>query len=294
MAAAVFKATWGSVTFDQLEGFRISTCFTPAVGFNGNFFIYLWDWRHADTPFKDKLGVTAKAEQNELTITDDADTTYTFPDITLRAIEMGVTRAMRYRLVEFQYVAQNTDRAGSVDVSLENGRTKVLKEGALEDAYQYQIEDCVEPLYGFRTRVAPTDSPIVRFSSLRNKQNGFLKKLYQVNKDQITGPMPSFSIGFSEKTLEVNSDNLLYFYTDESFGRFASLGLPSLREIADPDGDSSDLPRLARLKMDDFTQQKLLTHELRGVQPDHMNVDTIETATIVFAPNSFDDPLTLD
>ena len=49
----IYKAQFGGIKFDQIEGYKISLAFTPNRGFEGNFYVYLWDYVDADKPFED-------------------------------------------------------------------------------------------------------------------------------------------------------------------------------------------------------------------------------------------------
>ncbi len=290
---AIFKAEFvcgqsERVKFDQVEGYRISVSFVPRRGFEGDFFVYLWDRIEADQAFEHIVEISEedKPKCGELTVTDEADVTYVFPDIDLNYAELGATRAARYRLVEFKYDQHRIDRQNPAAIDLSNGIKKKLTKGKLGEDYDYKIDDGAEPLLGFRSRLAPNSPPVIRFSALRNESNSFLEKIVEINKSQIGNKMQSFTVEFGKTTFDVSDENLERVYVDESFGFFTSVPLPSLGEVE----AGGDRVQLARLLAKDFMPEQLYQHDNTNIiELYDRSAPLIETATFVFQAGTYRD-----
>ena len=285
---AIFSANFADLKFDQVEGFRISVAFTPNQGFQGDFFVYLWDNVDARKAFESPLKVCDDrnmARRDTLTITDSADVTYRFPNIELTWAEVGATHSERYRVIEFRCHGDQTDRPGFANIVLENGIEWRVEEGNLSDEYNFKLDDkdAGESLLGFRSRLSPNESVLVRFSALRNKSNSFMKKIIETNQSQIGKPMTPFNIDFKQQKYSVTRENLLRAYVDESFGTFAGLPLPSLSEILATGGE----PRLARFRPDDYSASMLLDHQSQQLREQNSTSGIVETATFMFRPGSY-------
>lgn len=289
------QAAFGDLKFERLEGYRISTCWNPAAGFQGHFYVYLWERTDATTPFKTPVALEREKEapRGTLQIADEWRT-YVFNNIDLSSAEVGANRRERFRLVEFRYNPEEIDYAQS-PVSLTNKSEKhVLMKGNLKDHYTYKLDDQIEHLLGFSTRISPSAACVLRFSTLRNKFNCFLEKILTCNEQRATtqsGVKP-YSIQFSQGlngAIEVTQENLLRVYTAENYGELRHLAAPSLDDVVGH-AFSDDAPELARFHLEGTTDGTLLQREselqFRAAQIDP---HTVETATYVFAAGAYQD-----
>jgi hypothetical protein len=285
----IYKAQFGNIKFDQIEGYKISVAFTPNRGFEGNFYVYIWDYVDADKPFDDGLKVADGNERlrDVLTISQGSKVTYEFPDIDLSYAEIGATRALRYRIVEFRYNQDRTDRGNNAKISIKNETTKKISAGALKDDYDFKLDDgSPESLLGFRARLSPYESTIVRFSSIRNNSNSLLEKIIETNESQINDDMKSFKVSFKQHEFDVNVDNLQLAFVDESYGLATEVPLPVVNDIINA---STQAAGMARLKTSDFLPRELLDHDMKQVRHRDLSMDTVETTTLFFKGANYKD-----
>lgn len=272
------KASFDGTTYKNVEGYRISACLTPGNGFQGNFYVYIWDRMEAGTPFESAVGLgdQGKAKKGTLEIAD-AVRSYKFENIELRHVEAGVTRRERYRLLEFRYDKDVLD-LGSV--SLSNSSDAELKKSGLDDDYTFSLGGGTQQLLGYRAQVSADSATVVRFSALRCKQNSFVEKIVELNKSQQDNqPMPKFTVSFSQGDLNVEPKNLLRVYVDESYGELRRMRLPRLSDLL----SQKINPELSRLHMPDFSGAELLDHDMSQRFVDtQLDPKTVETATFVF------------
>ncbi len=286
----IYSAQFKDLTFKQVQGFKISTAFSPRSGFEGRFLVYLWDCIEADTAFEKPVKVvdgTGDRIRDSLVLkTKDDKVRYTFPKITLGHAEIGATRAHRYRLVEFDYPRDLTERGESVDIDLQNSSEDKLEYGRLKKDYNFNLEGgSEEPLLGYRTRLLPNGVTVIRYAAIRNKENSFLKKLIEINKAQLTGEMPKFKISFKQGPVEVTQDNLVVAFVDESWGFFTDLPLPALGRVAEMARDANR--SLAQLTSEDFSPERLMKHTDQNFAWDYATANAVETATFVFQSGKY-------
>lgn len=273
------KASFDGATYKNIEGYRISACLTPTIGFQGNFYVYLWDRMEAGTPFESAVdvGPEGKAKVGTLEIVD-SERSYKFEGINLWYSEAGVTRRERYRLLEFRFDKEVLD---TKSVTLTNSSEAKLMKGGLDEDYTFSLGGGTQQVLGFRAQVAADHATVVRFSALRCKENSFLEKVIELNAEQQKDntKMPSFTITFSQGDIEVKRENLQRIYVDESYGELRRIPLPRLSQLV----ESKFSPELSRLHMDDFSGEQLLDHDTSHQFVDtQLDPKTVETATLVF------------
>jgi hypothetical protein len=276
-------ASFDGATFKNIEGYRISACFTPEMGMQGLFVVYVWDRMEAGTQFKAAVDAKAagKAARGALVLSD-SERSYTFNDIDLRGVEEGVTRRERYRLMEFRYDKDVLDQTAGA-VKLNNSSDAELRPSALDDDYKFSLGGFSQQLLGYRTYVSANDDSVVRFSTVRGKENSFLQKALDLNEAQRqpNGKMPDFTVTFSQGDLEVNRANLVRVYADESYGEMRKIRLPKLSELSAQKMN----PEISRIRMADFSGEELLEHDSsnRFVET-QLDPNTVEVGTFVFKP----------
>jgi hypothetical protein len=281
------KGKFEGAEFQWIEGYKISACWVPKQGFQGNFYVYLWERIEAATPFKGTpdLGKEGPAKRGTLQLTDD-DHVYKFEKIDASSAQLGATRRERYRLFEFRYDKALTteEKAG---ITLSNKSKRDLAKTALGDDYKFTLSGGSQHLLGFRARVAASGANVFRFVSLRTDTNSFLEKIVEVNNQNVDQKkMSDFTIKFPQGDIKVTQENLLAFYADESWGSFCKFGPAPLLDL------SSDQPeqRFVRLDPKDFSAELLLQldahheHHEESFKP-----DTVQTATLVFKPGTYQD-----
>src|SRR6188508_1999067 len=104
-----FKLSDGTelLKFTSLRGYIISTCFIPDQGYQGNFYVYVYDVHEARNKFEQpmKVGDPLQAKSNyrgTLELSGE-DRNYKFENIDFTAAENGATRRERFRILEFRY-----------------------------------------------------------------------------------------------------------------------------------------------------------------------------------------------
>ena len=191
-----------------------------------------------------------------------------------------MTRRERYRLLEFRFDKAIIDTQSS-PVTLTNSSQAELKPSALDEDYTFSLGGGAQHLLGFRALVSAEHATCARFVSLRTRQNSFLQKVIEVNKEQHGGDrqMPRFTVTFSQGDLEVTKENLVRVYVDESYGELRRVPLPTLSDLVAQQMD----PEVLRVRMNDFTGEELLDHDTSHQFVEaHLDPKTVETATFVF------------
>jgi hypothetical protein len=272
-------------------GYKISANWTPIQGFHDFFYVYVWDMQHAADPFSEAIdiGEKGKPRRGMLRI-DGADRTYKFDKIDLISAQVGVTRRNRYRLMEFRYTL-DVINDGSTPVELNNNSREVLNLGALNEDYQYSLDEGTENLLGFRARCGASGGSLFRFTALRNNQNSFLKKMVAANDAQILSQrMIDFTVNFSKGNLKVTEENLDTWYVDESWGYLQEESQPPLMDLVS--GDEARRTRNAiSMAMGDYTQRELLKMDIsHDPDPRDLLSQTIETSTFLFKPGYYQNP----
>jgi hypothetical protein len=283
----MITGTFDSVTLKRVVGYKIAANWTPIVGFQGYFYVYVWDMQHPGTPFDNAVDVGQQGVPKRATLTlDGGERTYKFKTIDLISAQVGATRRFRYRLLEFRYdeaVVSN----GNTPVEINNKGKDKVSEGGLGTAYQYALDDAAENLLGFRARMAAAGGNVVRFSTLRNNQNCFLKKMLKANDERNQGNrMSDFDITFSQGNMTVTQENLKTMYVDESFGYLQGEPQPPLFGLVA--GGDALIRQAVTLKMDDYSQRELLALDVQqDPNPREADSRSIETATLVFNQGNY-------
>jgi hypothetical protein len=283
----MITGSFDSVTLKRVVGYKVAANWTPIVGFQGYFYVYVWDSQHPGSPFDEAVDVGEKGKPKRGSLTlDGGERTYTFDSIDLISAQVGATRRFRYRLLEFRYdeaVVSN----GDTPVKVNNKGKDQSSEGGLGTDYQYALDDGAENLLGFRTRVAAAGGTVVRFSTLRNNQNCFLQKMIKANDERNQRKrMSDFTVTFSQGDLTVTQESLKTMYVDESFGYLGGEKQPPLLSLVS--GGDQLIRRAVTLSMDDYSQRELLDLDVQQ-DPNPLEADsrTIETATFVFNPGNY-------
>ena len=281
------KGKFNDVEFQWIEGYKVCACWTPKLGFQGNFYVYLWERIEAATPFKGTpdVGKDGPAKRGTLQLTDD-DHVYKLEKIDASSAQLGATRRERYRLFEFRYdKAITTEEKPSI--SLSNKSKRDLEKTALGDDYKFSLNGSSQQLLGFRSRVASSGANVFRFVSLRIDGNSFLEKMIELNKQNVDQKkMEDFTIKFPQGDIKVTQDNLLAFYADESWGSFCKNPPPALLDLS---GDEPEQKNV-RLDPDDCTPLVLLQRDAHHEHhEENFKPDTVQTATLVFKPGTYQD-----
>jgi hypothetical protein len=286
------KASFGNLKFDRLEGYRIATHWSPHMGFQGHFYVYVWERLDATTKIASpvELEPESKAPRDKLQIADEFRT-YVFDNIDFSSVEVGANRRERFRLTEFRYNPEMIDFASScpVDVDYKGDKHKLLR-GNLENDYTYALEGSLEQLLGFTALLSPSASNVIRFSTIRNSGNCFLKKILELNQQRAVGEtrVSDYAIKFSQGksgSVDVTQENVLRVYTEENFGHMAEIRGRALTDFVSLANEAHQAPELARLSIRGLTDAQLLAMDSeRMFRTANINQHTVETATYVFRP----------
>jgi hypothetical protein len=276
------EGSFGDVSLKRVVGYKISAAWTPNNGFQSYFYVYVWDMENAQTPFAQAVNVGEVGVPKRGTLVlDGHERHYEFKNIDLMSAQVGATRRYRYRLLEFRY-DEAVVADGDTPINLENTGTDKTAEGGLKDSYKYALDDDSEHLLGFRYRPIATGANVVRFSTLRNSKNCFLKKMIAANNEKNKKqPLTEFDIQFSQGNIKVTQQNLLNMYVDESFGYMVDERQPPLSSLTD--GAAANMLAAVTCGIEDFTQRELLTLDSKpDPNPRELDPRTVETATFVF------------
>ncbi len=279
-----------AVDFNNVTGYLLSMCMTPNQGFQGNFYIYLLDI--GDPQYRLQpvdIGESGPTPRGTLQIVGD-QRSYKFDDIDMTWVEPGMTRRERFRLIEFRYAPDVSDKV-ELPAEMENAMGSFLNQSGFQDDYKYDLGDGGEDLLGFRARLAARDQILMRFSSLRNQTNSWVKKIVEVNNEQVTKEgterfMPEFNInlGFFPDPIVVTKDNLIRVFVQEAYGQMLTRGQPTLNGLCSGLGAEA-----ARLDPAALTPQDILNHEFETGFTRAAESRTIETATFVFISGQYRD-----
>lgn len=282
--------SFGSLTFNDIVGYRITANWTPNVGFQGFFYVYVWDQNQPQTAFPEAVNAGTNGAPTRGTLTLDGNQrTYTFTNIDLMSAQVGATRRFRYRLLEYRFDPAVTQvKGGTTPVQITNNVTDQPAPGGLKTDYNYALDQGSEPLFGYRTRVAATGVNVVRFSSMRNNQNCFLQKMIAANDSLNQGqPLPQFTVQFSQQSYNVTQDNLGTMYVEESYGYLQGEKQPPLADLI-PGAVQGITQKAVRLELNDYTQRDLLELDQNtDPTPRELESRTIETATFVFKVGNY-------
>ena len=281
------KAKFDDMQFQWVEGYKISACWVPKQGFQGNFYVYLWERIEAATPFRatPEIGKDGAAKRGSLSLADD-DHTYSFDKIDATSAQLGATRRERYRIFEFRYDKGLTTEE-KPSVRMNNSSSRDLNKTALGDDYKFDMGGGQQYLLGFRTCVASSGANVFRFVSLRCKGNSFLEKMVDLNSQNVdSAKISEFTIQFPQGQITVNQDNLLAFYADEAWGSFATLTPPPLMDLTS--GQSEQ--KFVRLDPADFSPLTLLQRDAHHEHHEEsFKPDTVQTGTFIFKPGTYQD-----
>lgn len=275
--------------FSSIRGYIISTCFIPDQGYQGHFYVYIFDSHEADTKFDETMYTGDAASKGVIrgTLEISGETrNYKFEKIDFTYAETGATRRERFRILEFRYNRNLTDRE-AVPATIGTVSTEKLTQGGLGTDYTFILDDSseTEHLLGFSARLASEDSAVVRFSKLRNQWNSTTEKVLKLNNDRVSvlgaeRAMTPFKLtfGFRNDPITVDRDNLLRVFTHEAYGLGMPLGIPSLSGLITAGAG----PEKARLAPEAYTPLQLLLHESEQEQAVSAATRSVETTTFVF------------
>jgi len=293
-----FKATNGdkkTTTIQNIMGYKVTTCFTPGIGFQDRFYVYLYERVEASVTSSDreKLYIspnTSDGHHPEGQLTIDGDhRTYNFKKIQLNNIHAGVTRRERYRLFEFGYPKNVIDDGQDELIDVKNNTSEtVLNVGLLRDDYKAGLSG-TEQVLGASSSHSGSSVPIFRFSTLRNKNNSWMKQIVETQlgqrKDE-NKKMKDFTVSFTRKELKVTRENVRKIYVDESYGEMLKTPLPSLSAILDSIQSDTDL---ARVDWAAHSPEDLTAHEDNRGFRSYSGERTLETITLVFQQGHYQD-----
>jgi hypothetical protein len=281
-------STFGTAAnFTNVTGYAASVCFTPTMGFQGQYWFYIYDKVDAkQKPTPVSLGPVGAPTVGVLAVNGESRN-YNFPDITLQSVEPGATRRERYRTVEFSY-PHTPGTSHSIPAVLSNTGTNVLSEGLLGKDYVWGVDTPPQHLLGFQARLSAGASVVVRFASLRNAKNSILGRVVQMNNAQATTAdqaMTPWEIKFAQGDLTITKDNLVRLFVQELYGECCKWPIPTLSDYLAPGAG----PSLARLNPPAPAADVLLSHEFeKGYDSDNdASRFTVEVCTIVFVPGHY-------
>lgn len=279
-------AKYGSLKFENVAGYRIAAQLSPAHGFQGRFYVYIFEKTDANYQRQHvSVGTPGDIPKDTLTIADK-NRNYEFKDISLISVETGVTRTERYRLLEFRYYREVTGHGGAVPATIENNDPRELMRGGPADDYKLKLDDDAEFLLGFTGRQMPDEPVIFRWSTYRNKSNSWIKKVIEMNDAIVTeNKSPEFAVNFRDVNIEAKDGNLELVMVDESYGEMLKYPMASFYEIA----TSADEDDLARVNLQAYSTQELVVHNKTRGFTSAVEPSTIETATVRFAPGYYFD-----
>lgn len=281
----------------NITGYRIAMQLTPRVGFQGRFYIYLYEALDAHDQTRlpavktEEDGQEGQIPRGDLELKGD-QVDYKFEKVDLVAIESGVTRNKRYRILEFRMSPEFTDRGENAPVTLSNSNSHEntkLKTGGLQGQYTFKLDGehggSAEHLYGFHARQGANESVIMRMSHPRNEKNSWLEKVVWLNNQQQSGSskeVPAWKITFEPGELDVDKHKLRTMLVDESYGEMLDYGLPEFSALSAAGSEGQDLARL-RMERLCYTPQQWVDDDTKtGYGAGRKAELTLETATIVF------------
>ncbi len=288
----MITASFNGVEFDSIEGYRISCCLTPGVGFGGRFYVYIDERRQAPTPFEKAIKVSDRSDPKQvkpvrgtLSIKDE-HFQYDFENIDLSFAELGATRRERTRYLEFRYDPRVTDSRSAKPITITGKKTTVLAAAGLGDMYMGGIGEN-RHLLGFKALVSANDGVVVRLSNLGCMTKSFLEKIVELSRDMQSGDkiLSPFTVNFSQGNFEVTRDNLVAFYVEESRGSLSLQETPPVYSMLEND------PAVVRerLRPRGYLSDELLWHDAkREFKAKEVHPGTVETATLVFNQGCFD------
>jgi hypothetical protein len=276
--------------FTSIRGYIISAAFIPDQGYQGHFYVYVFDVHEARNPFTEKMKVgdpnaASPALRGTLELSGE-DRNYKFEKIDFTMTETGATRRERFRILEFRYDRNLTDKE-KLSAELSQASPTVLMPGALKDDYTFILDDGSEKehLLGLTARLGPEDSAVVRFAKYRNLSNSMMEKVLALNNDRVSvlgsaRAMADFKLtfGFANDPIPVTRSNLLRVFTHEAYGLGLYYQLPTLTGLIT--GGAG--PEKARLSVDSLTPYQLLLHDSEKDSAAEAATRTVETTTLVF------------
>lgn len=284
------KARFDGYDFKWVEGYAIACVWAPRTGFQGNFYVYVWERTEAQTPFEEcpDVGEEGVPQRGTLEMSSDAHN-YSFEKIDLVSAQYGVTRLQRYRILTFRYDKAITSEQ-KTPAKVANKNPKQLQKTSLGDDYKFSLDGGAEHLLGFRNRVSASEANAFRFSALRTKEsNSFLEKVIDLSDKtaEAGNKMQPFTVTFKQGDLTVNEENLRRIYVTEGYGLCQSLPVPSLDKIVDPRFREQEA---VMLDLEDFSQADLLREDAGHLIHEHfLEPQTVQTATFVFEAKHFRD-----
>lgn len=287
----MITASFNGVEFKSIEGYRISCCLTPGVGFGGRFYVYIDERRQAQTPFEKPIKVSDRSDEQvkpvrgTLSIKDE-HFSYDFENIDLTFAELGATRRERTRYLEFRYDPRVTDSEKAQPITIKGMKTTVLGAAGLGKQYMGGIGEN-RHLLAFKALVSANDGVVVRVSNLGCMTKSFLEKIVELNKDMQSGDkiLSPFTVNFSQGDFEVTRDNLVAFYVEESRGSLSLQETPPVYSML----ENEPAVVRERLRPRGYLSDELLWHDAkRDFKAREVHPGTVETATLVFNQGYFD------
>lgn len=246
----VVKASFGDVTWEDIQGYRIRARVLPERGIQDQFYVYIINEASAAKPLQPiAFPQDAGVSQATLKIRGTQPSfTYTFERADLRSVNTVVTRRRRFQMVEFQLMFDVAAAGEAPEVKLEHeGKNKVAKDQRLKTDYRANGEE----LLAFEGLVTRDRHHLFSFAFRRNSGNSWVQMAYDIHKDVKGATDWSKEVtGFSALSngLKINGDTLHMMIADESWGVTSFLETaPALEFINDPAFDVRLSPRALTL-----------------------------------------------
>lgn len=277
------------INFKAIEGYRISAFFSPAAGFNGNFYIFIHELVAEQDEFKPISLTNTNGGRNTgtLSFNDQAnERNYSFNDIDLISVQPVFTHQQKERVLTFQYRAVVTDNQGYCEISNSAEAKSVMHEkNAMGKTYKYSTGGAAEPSLLFGARLAHGAVSLFRIGGIRNNNNSFLELCMSLDKARQAGPLPKRQIMVKDFSVDFDQNSLQGIFVDESYGSFLNYSISSLDKIAATPADHYG--RLSQISFSQPIPRDYLDHMLNPQPIRKMNqLSSTETCTVVLLPNN--------
>jgi hypothetical protein len=280
------------VTLDNVQGYRITARLNPQEGFKKEFYVYVVA-RFAGRSRMDPVtfGDEAGAMSGKLDIAGEGRS-YSFEPALLTRVHSGATRRERFQVLEFQ--VDWSDPRDQPTVTLDNDDdVELARLNTLEDDFTMSLDgDTAEHLLGFSSLQSDHGSPVYRFSSLRNRNNGWLPAAIAWHEAIHNNEENSHELGLEfaqgDFSLTRTTTNLLYI--DESYGVCHTWGGLALRDVVGSlhgRGQGSGVG--VRLPVWSYEAADFIQHENEqlGEYESAPSRRAVETATVVFRGSNY-------
>jgi hypothetical protein len=267
-------ATFPGAKFtNSVTGYRVSLCYQPGLGFQGQFYVYVHVRVDASTePGVVDLGADGQTPKGSLQLSGGHGIDHTFPDIKLTDVEDVATRAEKFRLLEFQYDPVDTD-TNKKRPKFANTWKRQVQDGRLGKAYKFNLGGGEENVLAYAARRSAMGANVLRFTTLANNidKNSWFAKVFKFVDDA-----KDFVVPFGNEPIKVSPASVSKIYLDETYGELLDWPMPALRRYS-----VAGAGDLVRMDVPAYTSKRLLEHENQPFTPQELS-DVVQTATFVF------------